>query len=395
MALMLTSCSSSDEPQAIKEVEPIVPDAEMSVYLDGQRQTAWNVMKQLTKDCKDENLSFSPLSFYMAMSMLASGADGVCADELAEFLNCDLASLPAYNNRILTNLPYVDSKTTLNLANSVWMSNRYPLNPDFMGSLKRDYLAEASNVDFTTPATLDILNNWISGKTSGLINNHFKSFDEIQHATCILINALYFNSPWSEPFKKEETKRGSYFKTEKGEYRSVEMMNKETSALYSESNGAKLLSLPFGNKSYSAVFVLPPEEVGIRDFISTFDIEALNNSKKLVLVEISIPKFEINGRVDYKEILENMGMVEIFKPNRWSKVFSLENGKFVWEKIMQSVTLEIDEEGGTVAATTSIKGGYGYASKNIKEFKATRPFFFMIVDNSCNIPIVMGTVEKL
>lgn len=375
-----------------KELAPIVPDANMTRALDSQRSTAWNVMNQLASSDEDENIAFSPMSLYMSMSMLYAGADGVCAEELSDFLNCDGADFHEYNRQILTSLPYIDSKTVLKFANSLWADQYFSLNSDFTNTLTDNYLAQSFSFDSNSQNVAQRINEWIANSTSGLIPSHLDTNKEI-NGLC-LAGTLYFKSPWSKPFKKSDTAKGK-FMCANGEPRTVDRMNGTfENVMFAEVNRAKIATLPFGNGNFMISFVLPPEGMDLREYIRENDITALSAASKTSTVRMTLPKFSLQSKIDMKKILKKMGIKEIFEKSVWSKMIN-EDYEAKVSDIDHSVFFNIDEEGGTAAAVNTVimvVSSNNLPAPNV--FCADRPFFYMITDRTCNIPILMGTVEK-
>ncbi|MDE7380670.1 MAG: serpin family protein [Muribaculaceae bacterium] len=387
--LVFSSCSSNDEPENVKkEIEPIIPDTEMTTYLDGQRQTAWNIMKELSKDNDGKNIAFSPLSFYLTMSIVAEGVNDECAAELAEFLNCDLNSVHQYNKQILSSFPYIDAKTDLKFANSIWVDKKFTLNQKFLDAVKENYFTETNVLDFSSDMSLKTINSWISEKTSGLISDFFESKEDLNDLC--LVNSLYFHSPWTNVFDSKHTQRGSFFRTDAGAYQSVEMMSRLGYENYAEVDGSQILVLPFGNENFSISFILPPEGVSLRNFISNYDLQKICKAAKKENVDIYLPKFEVKSNETYGEILRKMNLNLLFEPSVWTKVSDSKSLSLV-KNIKQSVSFKIDENGGTAASVTSSSS---VLMPQYINFRADRPFFYMITDKTCNIPILMGTVEK-
>ena len=115
--------------------------------------------------------------------------------------------------------------------------------------------------------------------------------------------------------------------------------------------------------------------------------------------EIQLPKFK--GKYSYKEnlkqALKNMGIIDAFSQSdaNFSKI--MDNPIFV-NLIKQNTSMAIDEKGTEASAVTiddgaaSLGGAVGW--EEIFEFKATRPFFYIIEESSTDAILFMGKVTN-
>lgn len=127
----------------------------------------------------ETNKIYSPLSIKYALSMLSEGTDGASYTQIKSIIG-------DYKYKKYTN------SANLSLANALFVRNEYKdsINPNYVTALKNNYDAEVVYDSFATP---DTLNNWISGKTLGLIN---KLYDDVNDYSFILTNALAIDMEW-------------------------------------------------------------------------------------------------------------------------------------------------------------------------------------------------------
>src|SRR6202000_934434 len=82
------------------------------------------------------NLFISPLSVSIAMAMTSNGASGQtlkAIDSAMNFNGFSRAELNSYYNKLITQLPGLDPKSTLNIANSIWYRQGFNILPQFIG----------------------------------------------------------------------------------------------------------------------------------------------------------------------------------------------------------------------------------------------------------------------
>lgn len=311
--LIFTGCSAGDEPGGFIEKDPIVPDAEMNVYLDAQRDAAWDVYAKVVEEEKDRNLAFSPMSLYVALAMTSLGAPDECMDELGEFFHYPVSpKFHDYNHQILSVLPYLDNQTKFKLANSIWVKAQYSLNPTFTNDAKVKYFGDAQIVNPGEDMN-SLINDWISENTDGLIKSHLD--DEPEYAL-MLVNALYFKSKWDNPFEKANTKNSTFHHAD-GSKKEVPFMNGAIECKHGYFDGGEVLTIPFRNKKFNISFYLPSEIIDTKSFIKKCDLRTVRNSLSKTRLEVSLPKFETTTSFDLIPVLKKLGVRELFKLHKW------------------------------------------------------------------------------
>ena len=127
-------------------------------------------LSQKTKE--GENLFFSPLSISSALAMLSNGAKGETYQQIRNtlgFENLSLSEINAYYKKTMQRLPLLDNNTKINVANSVWYSAGLAVGPAFLQTSKDSFSAEVAALDFEDAHSVDIVNDWVKGKTNQMI----------------------------------------------------------------------------------------------------------------------------------------------------------------------------------------------------------------------------------
>ena len=121
-----TSCEdepSANESNNLKSIE--LTEAELEVSKQNS-QFAWDMFSHTT--AMDGNTIVSPLSASFAMCMTANGTNGETRDEIYRafgFENCNNDDVNSYMQKLSNKLMYLDSKTTIAIANSLWYNKSY------------------------------------------------------------------------------------------------------------------------------------------------------------------------------------------------------------------------------------------------------------------------------
>ncbi|MCM1153384.1 MAG: hypothetical protein NC328_07010 [Muribaculum sp.] len=392
MIALLSGCSS-DEPGFV-EKKAIVPDTRMREWISTQQVSSLDVFRQISTENQNDNIAFSPLSFYVAMSMTANGAGTPCSEEFSKLLKySDLKEANNYNSQIISTLPYLDKQTSFLIANCILVKTAAEFNPNFQSVVNDSYNSDIIRCNPNDQNGYELANNWIKAYTNGLISNHFDKEDEFK-GLC-LINAIYFKSPWSKPFNKSNTQNAPFICANGEKVNTPIMHAPAMEGYYAATEDAQILTLPFGNGSYEMTFILPSEGKNVRELItkqSPLELAKLTD-RTLQSVDTYLPKFEILAKNDLAKTFKAMGYHEIFNKNIWPNFFYTKTETNI-EKILQSVNLKIDEEGGEGSATTTINTGFISPAPSGIVYKADRPFFYMISEKSCGLPLFMGTIEK-
>ena len=125
------------------------------------------------------------------------------------------------------------------------------------------------------------------------------------------------------------------------------------------------------------------------DFLPIFE-----KNKRESLVELIIPKFKIESKINLKNILSNLGMEKMFQPSTTGLKGISDEVLFVSD-VIQKAFIEVDETGTEAAAATAVV----VVTRNaffpkIDQFVADHPFLFFIRDLQTNLVLFQGRVTK-
>ena len=155
------------------------------------------------------NLCLSPLSIDMALAMARAGARGRTADQITRTLH-----LPAGTRDIgfAVLLRDLDNKTVtgnqLVLANSLWIQRGLPVRRQFRKTLRDQYGAYLSAVDFGASAETarQQINAWIASATHGNIEDMIRPGSVRSGTDLVVVSAVYFMGAWATPFDDDATR---------------------------------------------------------------------------------------------------------------------------------------------------------------------------------------------
>lgn len=349
-----------------------------------------------------KSLVFSPLSLCYAMGMTGLGCDGVALKELNEALGLpenDETTLHNLLASLIANLPQLDDKVSLNLANAYYMNQMrsdVQINPDFRLALQNGYMAGCEILDFSKQASLDYINQWCSDQTKGFIPKVFERLDTSDIS--ILINALYFMGDWTVPFSSNLTHEGT-FTHENGKVEKLPMMihGEAMYFKYAEDKLMQAVRLPYAGGKFGMTILLPCEGKTTDDILQTLSAEELTKLAKNMKgtnVQMTMPKFETKSTTNLVEPLKQMGLPSWFSDlcllrGLMQNLDGTPHGMYI-SNAFQVSRIRVNEKGTEAAAVTVME----YTDKAVLNqifFTADHPFVYLITEETTGTILFIGT----
>ena len=143
-----------------------------------------------------ESQVLSPLSITYALGMLNNGAAGKTQQEINDVLGFGKAGADAINTfcrKMLTESGNLDKETKVKIANTIYVNKDYELQAPFVKKAFDYYDATPETRDFNDGKTMDVINQWASDHTEGMIKEILNEDNYNPFAVSYLLNAIYFN----------------------------------------------------------------------------------------------------------------------------------------------------------------------------------------------------------
>lgn len=346
------------------------------------------------RETGEENPVISPLSIFMAMSMMASGAEGATLEEIESVLGMDRDTLNLASSQILDSLSEISGSTAFELANSMWAdSTRVSPKEPFAENLKTSYNAELFTRELVSPAILGEINGWVSDKTHGLINS---IVDEINEETVMmLINTLYLKAAWETVFFPEKN-TAKEFITASGEVVETDFLVGNSQTLsYIRDGDIEGAILPYddGRLAFVALKAADGTPIWDRLDMETFDINYyLSVAEQRAPAILSMPKFVMEYGIDLRDISEQLGLRLAFTEDA---DFSSIDSDIHMSSIMHKAKMRVDEEGTEAAASTAINFDVtSVQTDDILYLTFDSPYLYAIVDLDTGLPLFMGILDN-
>ena len=397
-ALLIMPAASCDkigsqEDNGDNAYKPLELTTKASTYVQKGGTFTFDFINRVNTEAKEDYI-ISPLSMQFLLGMLLDGANGETAAQIAKVLGYGAGEVDDVNQfclSMLEQLPKLDRKTTLNIANAIFVDDGWPINASYKKDVSKYFQAEVSNLDFTNnDASLKAINGWSNKQTNGMIP---KVLDEVDPAMlAYLMNAVYFKSQWVNQFPKESTRKEAFF-DEAGDMSEVEMMKMQCKLPYYENEMFQLVSMPYGNGAFSMMVLLPNYQTSTADitaYLNKADWGKLRNSPRETEVDVWFPKFESKFKIKLNDLLSAMGMPLAFSAADFSAMSPAANRLSF---VQQDGAIKVDEEGSEAAAVSVAgmeKNAVSVGGPQVALFHADHPFIYLITEASTGAVLFAG-----
>ena len=340
----------------------------------------------------DINQVISPLSVTYALGMLNNGAAGVTREEICQTLGfgeTGADGINAFCRKMLTELPALDEQTKVMLSNAIFLNQPRYFLPEFLNIAHSYYEAETQARDFADGETMDVINQWASEHTMGMIKQVFNKTTFNPLAASYLLNAVYFKGVWTLKFDKDETKDEVFNGKE-----TVPMMHMTNYLPYTENDDYQALALPYGNEAYRMTVLLPREGKSIDNVLATLNADTWLYRLQwmgIAEVDVKLPRMDITTNQNLVETMKELGMPSAFDPQTADIPNYINVPQYI-SNMFQVAKIKMDEEGTEAAAVTVIEttdSGIPHEPE-FHEFHADRPFLYVISERSTGTILFIG-----
>ena len=400
-AFLLSGCGKKVQAADLMKGVKANDVSKEAVLRDEDTVAAADFAVRLFEASRQENseVLISPVSVLYALAMTANGAEGETLTQMEDVLGLSVEELNPYLYAYKEALAS-GNKYKLDIANSIWFKEDESLtvNPDFLQANADWYDAELYQAPLDN-STLKDINNWVSDKTDGMIED---ILDEIpDEAIMYLINAIAFDAEWENIYKENEV-MADVFTTENGSEQIAEMMFSEENE-YLEDEYTTGLVKYYKDRKYAFAGLLPNEGISMSEYISSLTGEklmSLLNNSQSVPVDAAIPKFENEYDTEMSEILKGLGMPDAFDFGQadFSGLGTSTKGNLYINRVLHKTYIAVDEKGTKAGAATAVEVLDGAPMADPTERKIVylnRPFIYMLIDCEAKLPVFMGTVMDI
>ncbi|GAB3040927.1 serpin family protein [Natronobiforma cellulositropha] len=399
-----------DFPELALATSPEIDGDALARQVRGNVAFSLELLAELREEAPGENLFCSPYSVSVALAMTYAGARGETASEMAEALSFELegddlhaafGALETEFERRNDDGEEVDDPTgtggdgpafQFTTTNALWGQEGYGFEEDFLELLEAYYGAGLRLVDFQgdADAAREEINAWVEAQTNDRIEDLLGEGDVSELTRLVLTNAIYFLAPWYHQFDPADTETATFTGLD-GSESEVAMMHQSVELPYTEIEGHQLVELPYANRDSSMVVILPAEGE-FEAFEEAFSVDRLATllaETSRPMVDLALPKFDIESRFSLVEVMRRLGMELAFSGGDFSGMDG--TGGLEISEIVHQSFVSVDEEGTEAAAATAVVMDESAPADHV-ELVVDRPFLFYIRDRPTETPLFVGRV---
>ncbi len=421
LSVGMLSCSSSEEMNEnlgetkrvvdmLEKTQPIELTQEQKQFATDNNRFTLNFLKTVNEaDRRGKSFIYSPLSITYVLGMVNDAATGETERELEQTLGFHEGGIQAVNDyckNLIDNLPKVDQKVTLDIANALFVNkNKATLKTQFQQDMQTYYDAKAEALDFKSPTTLDHINDWCKEKTNGMIPSILEEVNP--DVVTYLLNAIYFKADWASKFDTKNTKTET-FTTNKGKTQ-LPMMHQNVLISYLKNSTYSAVIIPYGSGLWNMTVLLPEEGKTTDDVINEVTnsyilnnpgwCDAGGNTFQGYEVDLKLPRFETASDTDDAggliPLMKKMGIRLAFDTD-FAEIPNMCEKESVYISMMrQKAKVKVNEEGSEAAAVTIAGANFTTAvtptaSYPKAVFHANRPFVYVIREASSGVILFVG-----
>lgn len=331
---------------------------------------------------EEGNFVVSPRSVADALGLLARGARGETFAEILEALSFEdggemrreLAAAAMAIRKAAGSGARCETDTSL------WIRRGLPLQPKFLENVRSDFGAEIAEITMDESGRQTI-NGHVSKATHGMIP---ELLAEPPKGDLVATNAVWFKGSWASEFTPELTRKG-VFHAPRGKIR-VPFMRQEEWFPFVEADRYEAARLPYEGGEFALDLILPRPGIPVAAIECVLDdvlaqTRAGFEGNEGVLLDMALPKCDIDGSHDLATPLRRMGAGRIFSPERADFLGIVDTADPFWvNQIIHQARIRLDEKGTEAAAATAIScpAGCPPPLDRPRPFRANRPFLFAL-----------------
>ncbi|MCG2868578.1 MAG: serpin family protein [Candidatus Nanopusillus sp.] len=398
----------------------------LSQIVNSSNNLGLKLFELIQQNNPNNNIIISPYGVFSNLLLLYNGAGGETYEELKNVLNL---SEPNYADPNFGELYDILMNTSGNyelyIANGLFLNKNYEFKPSFINIANNYFLTETKNIDVTNSfGSAEMINNFISQNTNGLINNIISPSDINENTLLVIVNAIYFYGKWAKQFNKEDTEPRNFYISPTDVIKVPTMVANDVSLKDGVFDNIQVIEIPYKGNDIAMVVILPYNPYydlygtignpcdglegenlcNLSDILSNLTLNNLyyylNNLNEIVVNELYMPKFSFSDEFNLIPYLESLGINTIFNPgysNLSNIVYSKGSNENLYVSLFKQAAYIENNEEGTKAAAATVTEVQATAALNPNPIrsiiiKINRPFIFMIIDLRTKEILFIGQV---
>ncbi|XP_072315858.1 plasminogen activator inhibitor 1 [Eucyclogobius newberryi] len=367
--------------------------------MDAQTDFGFKVFSGLSQDRSNQSLVFSPFGVTAVMSLAQLGAAGHTYKALTAAMGFSLRERGMSRQQRLLQKD-LSSEEAVDIATGVLVERTLSMEKGYRHALAKAFLTQPHQLDFSRPEqAVSIINAWVSDSTRGAIGDFLADGALTEETRLVLLNALHFHGLWKVPFDPRLTQE-RMFHCANGTSTPVHMMRLTERFHYGEfvtADGVDydVIEVPYEGDSLS-MFLVSPFEPDVPLNVLNTELsantlrrwrEGLRRLKK----QLAMPRFTLMSDLNMKKVLTDMGLGNMFNlaTSDFTRISTDE--RLCVSKILQKVTLEVNEHGTKGAAASA---AVMFSRMAVEEITLDRPFLFLVQHKHTGAVLFMGQFNQ-
>ena len=407
------AASSPERKTAQPKELSLVARQDIAAELNRQ---GFRLLRSLCEGKETENKFISPYSIDSAFGMVYTGAKGATADEIRKVLGMPADPADADTFFLLMSAQYQAAfGVDVLVSNSVWVDNRVTdlIRPEYYKTIGTYYGGAFYVEDFRKKAAVvNKVNALVDQNTRGMIKDIITPDDLTELTRMILLNTLFFEAKWMNPFPVGGTRPTPFYLFGGGTKQVQMMYQKHHFDYYScEEDNVHAVVLPYQNDRFELVALMPIKpgsdqgQAAMKSILSKIGdrLGSWLTDPSPYETRVYLPKVDLTDTTQLKDPLKALGMTSSFSPFTADFSGILDYSKnpgderLYIEKVIHKTALKMDEYSTKAAAATAIIAAFGggIPSQPPQEntFRADRPFLVLIRDNWTGLILFMGRIN--
>ena len=379
----------------------------------------FKLFKQMALSNQKKNMVASPESILSVSAMMWLGASHETRNQLTQALFSYSGANFAVNDSLLCKAMQQSlnressskQSITVKQANGLWVQEGFKIKSEYQQQLQRCFNSELHTMNMSKPA--QDINAWVKTNTQGMIPHLLKPTDINASTRLVLVDTLFFEGDWSNPFKKGDNQNLSFYVNGLGDSDNKITMMTDESANYQYTDNAQwqVLAKDYVGQDAALIVFLPKKGGNLSNLLQSNQAEdflqLLNHLSDLpgnTLIDLQLPKFTTSTTSDLIPLFKQLGVVDLFSKTKadLSNTAKIENNHRLYVSLfLQKAKVLVNEQGTkAAAATVAVESVGSYLGEKLPppptiiKFYANHPFLYLIYDKQHKEILFIGQYVK-
>lgn len=332
-------------------------------------------------------ISGAGLSVSLALMLYIADRDSEV--EIRQMADAAIFPEPAWMGELLEALEHADRWAKFRLKNAIWYHQGIVMNPGIRDTFKNLFKTTGGPLNFSSERASQKVNTWAKETSNGRIH----SFLELLQGNMVFAQTIMMKGVWLTPFEKMGSRTDLFFPYDTPPV-AIDMMRASGTFAMLKMPDWEAVFFPFGTESFTCIFAMPGKGKKIQDIPEIFEPEKWEKKAAIFQtnISVSIPVFSLNTVTDFRNLLKEMGLRQVFDPENAD--FSKMSTEPLWlNQVIQGVHFEVNETGIGDNRFAKTKLRQKPIEDSFPELIFNRPFSISIIENQTGLRLLQGVFE--